>query len=145
MAKRILVALDRAMPPSALLDLVVDAAAGGGATVRLLHVAPYPENLVDLDDRVVAYADQEAARLEAEILDELRTVELRFGWMPVDSVVRFGDPRREILAEAEAFDADLIAMVMRSRRSLTDRFLGTVAEQIGRRAPMAVALVRADG
>ena len=141
MAKRILVALDRENPPSALLDLVVSAAAGGGATVRLLEVAPTPQNLLDADNRVVMYADQEAARVQADLLDELRTVELQFGWMPVDSVVRFGDPAREILAEAEAFDADLIAMPTRCRRGVK-RLFGSVAEAVGRRAPMAVAMVR---
>jgi nucleotide-binding universal stress UspA family protein len=144
MAKRILVALDRATPPPALLDLVINAAAGGGATVRLLHVTPFPSNLVDADDHVVAYSDQEAARVQAEILDELRTVELRFGWMPVDSVVRFGDPAREILAEAEAFNADLIAVAVRWRPAPSRWVFGSIAEQVGRRAPMAVALVRAD-
>jgi nucleotide-binding universal stress UspA family protein len=142
MAKRILVALDRESPPSALLDLVVSAAAGGGATVRLLHVARMPQNLLDADDRVVAYVDQEAARVQSEMLDELRTVELQFGWMPVDSVVRFGDPVREIVAEAEAFGADLIAMPVRYRRGVTHRF-GSVAEEVGHRAPMAVAMIRA--
>jgi nucleotide-binding universal stress UspA family protein len=142
MAKRILVALDRENPPSALLDLIVNAAAGGEATVRLLHVAPMPQNPRDADDRVIAYVDEEAARVQAEMLDELRTVELWFGWMPVDSIVRLGDPVREILAEAEAFDADLIAMPIRCHRRVTRRF-GSVAEEVGRRAPMAVAMVRA--
>ena len=142
MAKRILVALDRENPPSALLDLIVSAAAGSSATVRLLHVAPMPQNLIDADDRVVAYVDQEAARVQADILDELRAIELQFGWMPVDSVVRFGDPAREILAEAAAFDADLIAMPTRCRRGMK-RLFGSVAEDVGRRAPMAVAMVRA--
>jgi nucleotide-binding universal stress UspA family protein len=144
MAKRILVALDRTTPLPALLDLVVNAAAGGGATVRLLRVAPFPSNLVDADDRVVAYSDQEAARVEAEILDELRTVELCFGEMPVDSAVRFGDPVREILAEADAFDADLIAMATRWRPATGRPTLGSVAEEVGRRARTAVALVRAE-
>ena len=144
MAKRILVALDRGTPPSALLDLVRDAAAGGGATVRLLHVAPFPQNLVDADDRVVAYSDQEAARVEAEALDDLRTIELHFGGMPVDSVVRFGDPVHEILAEADEFDAELIARATRLRPGVKRWCAGSVAEQVGRRAPMAVALVRTE-
>jgi universal stress protein A len=144
MAKRILLALDRGTPPSALLDLVRDAAEGGGATVRLLHVAPSPQNLIDADDRVVAYSDQEAARVEAEVLDDLQTVELRFAGIPVDSVVRFGDPVDEILAEADAFNAQLIAMATRLRPGMTRWFAGSVAEQVGRRAPMAVALLRAE-
>lgn len=145
MAKRILVALDRGEPSLALVDFVVSAAAGGGASVRLLHVAPFPSNLVDADGRVVAYSDQEDARVRAEVLDELRALELHFGWMPVDSVVRFADhPAREIVAQAEQFDADLIVMAARWRAA-RGRMFGGVAEEVGRRAPMAVALVRAEG
>jgi hypothetical protein len=93
---------------------------------------------------VVAYSDQEAARVEAEALDDLRTIELHFGGMPVDSVVRFGDPVHEILAEADEFDAELIAMATRLRPGVKRWFAGSVAEQVGRRAPMAVALVRTE-
>jgi hypothetical protein len=50
MTERILVALDRVNPPSALLDLVVEAASRGGAAVRLLNVAPMPQDLRDADD-----------------------------------------------------------------------------------------------
>jgi nucleotide-binding universal stress UspA family protein len=142
MAKRILVALDR-VTPMALLDLVTTAAGGGGATVRLLHVAPTPENVLDAYDRVVAYSDQEAARVEWEILDELRTLELAFGDAPVDSAVRFGDPVREILAAAEDFEADLIVMAMRGGPAVRRLWSGSVAEQVARRARMPVGLVAA--
>ncbi|PYN05671.1 MAG: universal stress protein, partial [Candidatus Rokuibacteriota bacterium] len=40
MAKRILVPLDQSPPAEAVLPLVGEVARGGGATVRLLHVAP---------------------------------------------------------------------------------------------------------
>jgi len=59
MAKRILVPLDGTEETEAGLDLIADAARGGGATVRLLHVAPTPDNIYDLDGHVIAYADQE--------------------------------------------------------------------------------------
>jgi nucleotide-binding universal stress UspA family protein len=143
MAKRILVALDHATPPDVLLDLVSDAARAGGASIRLVHVASVPESVVDDDGRVLAYADQEAARLEAEGLDMLRTTELHFADVPVDSVVRFGEASAEILREAEAFEADLIAMATRCRTGISRLLIGSVAEQVARRAPMAVALVRA--
>jgi nucleotide-binding universal stress UspA family protein len=143
MAKRILVAVDHT-PPAELLDLINDAARGGGATVRLVHVAPTPDNLIGDDGYVMAYADQEAARLEAEGLDMLRTVELHLGGVPVEAVVRFGDPAVEIVREAEAFDADLIAMPTRGRTGVARLLFGSVASEVARRAPMAVALVRPD-
>lgn len=142
MAKRILVPIDQTPAAAELVDLVNDAARGGGATVRLIHVAPVPGNLVGDDGRVMAYSDQEGARLEAEGLDRLHAVELQMSGVPIDSVVRFGDPAAEIVREAEAFDADLIAMPTRGRGGVTRLLFGSVAEQVARRAPMAVALVR---
>ena len=59
MAKRILVALDHTPPPAELLDLVNDSARGAGATVRLIHVAPGPDNLIGADGHLMAYANQE--------------------------------------------------------------------------------------
>lgn len=145
MAKRILVAVDRTAPPSALLDLIGDAARGGGATVRLLHVAPVPDSLVDADGRVLAYADQETWRVQAEALDALRTFELHFPVDVVDSVVRFGEAAEEIVREAEEFGADLIAMPATCRGGVRARLFGSVAEKVARRAPMAVVLLRPAG
>jgi nucleotide-binding universal stress UspA family protein len=142
MAKRILVPLDRTPPPAELLDLVNDAARGGGAVVRLLHVAPIADNVVGVDGRVMAYANQESARLEAEAMARLRIVELHFGGVPTESVVRFGNTADEIVAEAEQFGADLIAMPARGRSGVSRLIFGTVAEQVARRAPMSVVLVR---
>jgi|ERR1051326_5561980 nucleotide-binding universal stress UspA family protein len=142
MAKRILVALDRMPPPAELLDLVNDAARGGGAIVRLVHVAPTPDNVIGVDGYVMAYASQETARLEAEGLDRLRLVELHFGGVPTESVVRFGDPATEIVEEAVRFDADLLAMPTRGRSGVSRLAFGSVAEQVTHRAPMPVLLFR---
>src|SRR5439155_22586646 len=104
MAKRILVPLDKTIAAESVVDAVADMARGGGATLRLLHVAPVPDNVVS-DERVVAYADQEAARLESEGLDYLAAVVARMGCGPVDCVVRVGQPVKEcILACVEFCD-----------------------------------------
>ena len=141
MAKRILVAVDRTTPPEELLALVSDAARAGGATVRLLHVAPIPDSIV-IDGRTLAYSDQEEERLRAEALDALRASELQVAADDVDSVVRFGDPAQEILCEADEFGADLIAMAATSRPCVQRMLFGSTAEKVVRRAPMAVMLLR---
>jgi nucleotide-binding universal stress UspA family protein len=141
MAKRILVAVDRTTPPEELLAFVSDAARGGGASVRLLHVAPMPDSIV-VDDRTLAYSDQEEARVRAEALDALRTWELHVAADDVDSAVRFGNPAQEILREAEEFEADLIAMPATCRPGVRRMLFGGVAEKVARRAPMAVLLMR---
>jgi len=142
MAKRILVPLDETTKSGSVIEPVADLARGSGATVRLLRVAPEPTDIVS-EGHVVAYVDQEAARLEAEGLDALRAVEVRLHGIPVECAVRFGDPATEILAEAEAFGADLIALATKTASSLSRAVLGSVAEQVFRRAPTPVLLYRA--
>ncbi len=140
MAKRILVPLDQSLTAEAVIPLVADAARGGGAIVRLLHVSPVPSQLVAKDGRVVAYADQEMARLEAEGRDYLHTAEARLDGVPVESLVRFGEPAEEILREAEAFGADLIAVTTAGRSGISRVALGSVAEAVFRKAAVAVVL-----
>jgi len=56
--------------------------------------------------------------------------------------VRFGEPLDEILREAEAFDADLIAVSTVGRSGLGRTILGSVAEQVVRKAAAPVLLFR---
>lgn len=142
MAKRILVPLDRSPVAESIVPLVIDIVRGGGGMVRLLLVAPMPETRVGVDGKVVAYADQEMARLEAEGLDYLRPVRMQFGVGDVECAVRFGDPVAEILRDAEEFKADLIAVSTGTRSALGRTLLGSVAEQIVRKADAPVVLVR---
>jgi nucleotide-binding universal stress UspA family protein len=142
MAKRMLVALDRVPESEDVVPLVGDAARSGGATVRLLHVAPVPEQVVDEAGRVLAYSDQEGARLEAAALDFLRTVEARLEGTAVESAVRFGAPAEEIVAEAEAFGADLIVLVSPRRSCLSRMLLGSTSEEVCRRTATDVVIYR---
>jgi nucleotide-binding universal stress UspA family protein len=140
--KRIVVPLDGSPLAESVLPVVVDLARASGGSIRLLRVEPLPNNCVDADGRVVAYADQEMARLEAEGLDYLRSVATRLGALPIESCVRFGDPLDEILKEAEAFEADLIAVTTAGRSGLGRAVLGSVAERVFRKAETPVLLYR---
>jgi nucleotide-binding universal stress UspA family protein len=142
MAKRILVPLDQSPTAESVIPLVADAARGGQAVVRLLHVAPVPSARIDDEGRILAYADQEMERLEAEGLDYLRVIELQFVESPVECVVRFGDPVKEILREAQSFEADLIAVSTAGRSGLSRAVFGSVAEQVFKKSDVAVMLMR---
>jgi nucleotide-binding universal stress UspA family protein len=143
MAKRILVPLDESPVAEGVVPLVADIARGSGATERLLQVAPVPRKRASEEGRVLAYAGEEMARLEAEGLDYLRTVEMQFdGAADVECVVRFGDPAAEILLEADAFGADLIAVTTEGRSAVGRTVLGSVAEQVVRKANAQVMLIR---
>ncbi len=143
MAKRILVPLDGSEASEAAATLAGQVARSTGGRLRLLQVQPVPEERRSTSGRVVAYADQEMERLSAESRDYLESVETRLGPVPAEAVVRFGDPEREILVEAEAFGADLIVVAGEKRgwlRRLTGRSLG---ERLFHESPVPVALVRA--
>jgi nucleotide-binding universal stress UspA family protein len=143
MAKRILVPLDQSPLAEAVIPLVADLARGGGATVRLIHVAQEPTSRLSPEGRVVAYVDQEMARLEGEGLDYLAAVEVQLLGVAVERVVRFGDAATEILREAEAFGADLIVVCTAGRSAVRRTVLGSVAEQVFRRSAIPVLLYHA--
>jgi len=142
MAKRILLAVDRSPRAHAVAAIVADTARCAHATVRLLHVAPAPSAVHDAEGRIVVYADQETESLTSEGLDYLRTLELHFDDVPVESVVRFGDPVAEILGEAETFGADLIVVGTAGRSGIGRVLLGSVAERVFGKATVPVMLVR---
>jgi len=143
MAKRILVPVDEAVNAESMVEAVGALARSTGATVRLLHVAPIPDAVMDDDGHVLAYADQETERLEADALDYLHAASVGLEGVPVECAVRFGDPVAQIVEDAEAWNADLIAMATRGRGVIGRALLGSVAEHVFRRAPMAVTLYRA--
>lgn len=142
MAKRILVPLDQSPAAEATVSVVADAARGSQATVRLLTVAPEPKARVANAGPVLAHVAREVRRLEAEAQDYLSTVELQLDGIDTERVVRFGDPATEILREAEAFDADLIAVTSAGQSGSDHLLLGGVAESVVRKAHAAVMLLR---
>ena len=143
MAKRILVPLDRSETSETVLPLVADLARGSGGTVRLLHVAPVPRERVADDGRVVAYASQEMERVELSRLDYLKEAEAQLEGVPVESVVRFGNPVEEIVREADAFGADLIAVTSEDH-GWFNHLVGDVADRVFHKADVPVLLMKAQ-
>jgi nucleotide-binding universal stress UspA family protein len=60
----------------------------------------------------------------------------------IKPVVLFGEPTREILRLAELDGFDLIVMGTHGRMGLNRFLLGSVAEQVIRRAPCPVFVIR---
>src|SRR5262245_63972785 len=118
MAKRILVPLDEGVRAESMIEAIGALARSTGAIVRLLHVAPVPQSVTDDYGHVLVYADQETARLEAEGLDYLHAASMGLDGLALECAVGYGDPVEQILAEAESWNADLIAMTTRGRGSI---------------------------
>jgi nucleotide-binding universal stress UspA family protein len=131
MAKRILAPIEGGERSERVVPVVAAMAREMGSTVRLLRVFPIPEHVVDESGRTVAYVDQEMERLTARGLDDLRPAEDALQGVPVETVVRFGDTTDEILLEAEAFNADLIALTSASGRGRVQQLIAPdVADRV---------------
>lgn len=143
MAKRILVPLSGREREEAILDVVGTMARESGASVRLLRVFPVPAMMVRANGRVVSYLDQEMDRLNHVGLVQLQTAELRLDGVPVERVVRFGEPVEEIVLEADAWAADLIALTGARRGRLAAAIAPGVAEQVSRRTTTPTLALRA--
>jgi nucleotide-binding universal stress UspA family protein len=142
-AKRILVPLDGSESAETAAVVAATLARSSGGSVRLLHVSPVPKQRVGDYGRVVVYAHQEMERLTAEGRDYLETVGAQLAAVPIESVVRFGEPAEEILGEAEAFGADAIVLAT-GRPSWFKRVTGGgIGQSLLRKAPVPVVLVRA--
>jgi nucleotide-binding universal stress UspA family protein len=79
-------------------------------------------------------------KLEVDLKHEAQN--LRQIGYSVDTVVRSGDPVREILAAVKEKKYDLLAMATRGRKGLTRLVLGSVAESVLRDSPIPMLLVR---
>ncbi|HEX9821168.1 MAG TPA: universal stress protein [Methylomirabilota bacterium] len=142
MAKRILVPLDTREAHDGIIPVVAALARDSGATVRLLRVFPVPEHVVGPHGRTVAYVDQEMARLTAEGRRALERAEAEMAGVPVESVVRFGEPAQEIVLEAEAFEADLIALGADRQGYLRAALAPGVADRVAFKATVPTLTLR---
>ena len=142
MTKRILTPIDGRVESEAIVPVVAALARGAGSTVRLLRVFPVPEHVVGPYGRTVAYVDQEMARLTAEGMDELAHIEAELDGVPVERVVRFGEPAEEIRLEAEAFNADLVALATSRRSRLGSALRPGTAERVIQEAPVPTLVLR---
>jgi acetoin utilization protein AcuB len=137
----VLVPLDGTPGSEAVLETIGEVARAEGASVRLLSVQP-PAHEVEVEGRVLAYADQEAERVEAEAQDYLKRVAVSLGPVTVAFAVRFGEPVEQIVEEAEASGATLIAMATHRRTGLARIVKGSVAEHVERTTTIPVMLVQ---
>jgi nucleotide-binding universal stress UspA family protein len=137
----IVVPLDGTPGSESVLETAADLARTHGASLRLLRVAR-PVSLVYANDtRIIAYADQETARIEHEARNYLAAIARGLDGVPVEPVVRFGDFATQIVEEAESAGADLIAMATHRRRGLARALKGSVAERVARATTIPIVLV----
>jgi nucleotide-binding universal stress UspA family protein len=141
-AKRILVPLDGTERSEAIVPIAAAVARDNGGTVRLLRVYPIPDRVVGEYGRTVAYVDQEMARLTAEGEERLAAASASVHDVPVERVVRFGEAAEEIAHEAEAFDADAIALAETPRGPLREALAPGTARRVARTTTVPTLVLR---
>jgi nucleotide-binding universal stress UspA family protein len=142
MAKRILIPVDVRERRETIMPMAAGLARDTGATVRLLRVFPVPGRVVGDHGQTVAYGDQEMARLTAEGLADLQHLEAELAGVPVEAVVRFGDPVEEIVLEADAFGADLVALTADRQGFLRTALAPGVADRVARKTAVPTLVLR---
>ena len=138
----ILVPVDFSAHSERALDYACSLAEKLGAKLHLVHAigAGLPELSAVLTDSMIATL-REGSHAELQKVATARAGIATFGKVMVEA----GDARDGILAAAKACAADLIVMGSHGRRGLTRLVLGSVAEDIVRRAPCPVLVVRLGG
>jgi nucleotide-binding universal stress UspA family protein len=130
---RILLAIDESEYSDRATEITLARPWPKGSTVRVLCVAqvyiPIPSPYGMLLKRAQAVVDRAAALLAG------------IG-ASIETCVREGDPRTEIVEEAKDWSADLIVVGSRGRTGMQRWLVGSVAEHVVRHAPCSVEVVR---
>jgi nucleotide-binding universal stress UspA family protein len=88
-------------------------------------------------EQVATELEQEARRVVTATVDLLRACEFT-----LEPVVRRGDAKREIVADAEEWQADLIILGSHGHSGIGRWLLGSTAEFVVRHAPCSVEVIR---
>lgn len=135
----ILVPVDFSAHSERALDYACSLAEKLGAKIHLIHaIGVGSPELGPLVGDLALTKLREGSFAALEKIARAREGLAKFGKMMVEP----GDPRDGILAAAKASAADLIVIGSHGRRGLPRVVLGSVAEDVSRRAPCPVLIVR---
>lgn len=126
---------------SSLTGLVTIARAAQ-SDVRLAYFREVPPPRVDRHDRLVADSDAEMARISSEATQALGAAARVFDDVRMETVVRFGRPRREATLEAEVYRPGLIVHISAARGWLMRLRGWALRRRLARRQPARVLVLR---
>jgi nucleotide-binding universal stress UspA family protein len=143
MFRSILVPLDGSKFGEHALPFALKIARRTGARLQLAHVhvplAPV------IGEGVIAYdvrLDEELQKDERAYLEKLVPRLAEVSPVPISSVLLEGEIADELEAQVTGSDVDLVVMTTHGRGTLARSWLGSVADQLVRRAPVPVLLIR---
>jgi len=134
--RTILAATDLSERSHYALHLACSLARDYGAQLLILYVAPPPR----FHGEIVARRQEEG--FAEGLLEQLRRLLPLEPGVRIEYLLKEGDAVAEILAVAEEWDCSLIALGAHGRTGLGRLLMGSVAEQVVRRAACPVLTVR---
>lgn len=142
MYRRVLVPLDGSRLAEGILPFILEIAGPLDVEVVLLRVVtPMPPSVIEASPHV-EIDDVEARLAEAGAYLAPLARSLGERGVRASTMVRRGEPAREILAGAREAGADLIAMTTHGRSGLGRLLFGSVAEAVLRHAEVPVFLMK---
>ena len=140
---RILLAIDGSEPSEAAARMLSARPWPKGSVIRVLSVVPddfpaVPEVALNpVYQQIALDHTREAEKLVVRVGDSLRS-----SGLTVETAVRHGDPRAEIIDDAASFGADLLVVGSHGRTGIERWIIGSVAEYVVRHAPCSVEVTR---
>lgn len=136
----ILVAYDESHPAQKAVERAVKAA--DGEEVVLLRVVEAADGMIEagldmIQERLKEMQHEKTTELSEDLKAVLETEDVDFR---IETVV--GKPSREIVSFAEEHDVSEIVVGSHGREGVSRVLLGNVAENVVRRAPVTVIVVR---
>lgn len=119
--------------------LAVSLARDHQARLVIVHVAPTP---YAIGGEIMVAPPEPASVQREELLDRLHEMKPSAAEVEFEHRLYEGNPAEEILRAAEASSADLIVMGTHGRTGLSRLLMGSVAEQVVRRASCPVLTVK---
>ncbi len=130
---------DFSVPSGLAFRLACSLAQAHGARLHVLHVAEHPV-VVPVEGTGTGWP----VRYQQELTAKLLAIRPDDPNVPVEHQLLFAAaPGAEIVRVAQAIEADLIVMGTHGRTGLARLLMGSVAEQVVRKAPCSVLTVKA--
>ncbi len=144
--KKILVPVDFSELSPAVIQTAVEIGEIRNAEVDVLHVAKEPNfSSIYGDGYVLSTSlpdklwEITRTRIENQLEGMVRKISTR---VKVKTTLLWGKPAKEIVKEAESGKFDLIVMATHGREGMNRIFIGSVTEEVIRRAPCPVFVIR---
>lgn len=140
----VLVPIDFGDASTAALDYAVELVEGTQARIYVLHTFEVP--IVGLPDGVLVATAELTSRIVNAAQKALDETVARYAGRKVvmTTLLKEGDARKVILAEAADLDADLICIGTHGRKGIARALIGSVAEMVVRTSPVPVLTVHGE-